>query len=619
MKLPLAVRAFLSTAFAALVFLLPAAGAQADAFGPQFQATVVGPPGDLNWHGEFSDIAYDAVLSRHLVVYIGSTTPHVGTTDGTDDVYGQFVNDAGERIGDPIRISNTSLGEEEYNPPSVIFNPATREYLVAWSRDTDETVHVQRVTAAGDRVGTPDEQISGSAGDVEALGLTRDSATGRYLVVWKGNSDPTGIAFGQLLAADGTEVGPNDFPFGGSVTSHVDDALGVAYNATDHQYLAVFRAQDAAGEYEIYGQLISADGAPIGPDDFRISHTGPDGNTDWRVTPPNVAWDAADDRYLVAWPGTATVSGVASDKQEMDIFGQMILPTGDQVGPDDFRISDMGPNGDPKFDAFRPRILWDPNQDQFLLTWHGDDNTPPQVDNESEIWGQWVKPEGVETGSNDFRISQDGPDGSTQFAANRPAVDYNSNSCDAMVVWGTGKIGNFGSVSEEKEVFGSRVSGAPCPPKPVTGTQKPGPKPGDCANAKTGNSKRNKLIGTPFGDILKGLAGNDRISGGKGNDCLYGGKGNDKLSGGSGKDKLFGSSGNDSLGGGTGNDKLSGGSGKDKLKGGKGKDTFSAGSGDDKVNSRDGVKETVNCGKGDDSAVVDKNDKVKGCESVKAR
>ena len=115
-----------------------------------------------------------------------------------------------------------------------------------------------------------------------------------------------------------------------------------------------------------------------------------------------------------------------------------------------------------------------------------------------------------------------------------------------------------------------------------------------------------------------GTDGNDTLDGGDGDDSLFGAGGNDKLKGGKGKDKLTGGDGNDSLDGGDGKDTLDGGKGKDKLTGGKDTNKYKAGASDDTVNARNGKKETVDCGSGKkDKATVDKNDKVKGCETVK--
>jgi Ca2+-binding RTX toxin-like protein len=117
------------------------------------------------------------------------------------------------------------------------------------------------------------------------------------------------------------------------------------------------------------------------------------------------------------------------------------------------------------------------------------------------------------------------------------------------------------------------------------------------------------LVGSAAKDTISAGGGNDTVDGGGGDDVIDGGAGNDTLKGGAGNDSLKGGAGNDSLDGGAGNDKLNGGAGVDKVKGG---------AGDDSINSRDGRKETVDCGAGSkDKLVGDKVDKARGCESVK--
>ena len=100
------------------------------------------------------------------------------------------------------------------------------------------------------------------------------------------------------------------------------------------------------------------------------------------------------------------------------------------------------------------------------------------------------------------------------------------------------------------------------------------PKPGPCANTFKGTNGPNKLTGSGFGDRLIGLGGADSLKGLGGDDCLDGGKG---------------------------------------------KDSFDAGAGNDKINSADGVKETVECGKGRDTVTADTSDKLKHCEVVKLK
>jgi hypothetical protein len=159
--------------------------------------------------------------------------------------------------------------------------------------------------------------------------------------------------------------------------------------------------------------------------------------------------------------------------------------------------------------------------------------------------------------------------------------------------------------------------------------------PGACTNPRIGTAAADVIIGTAAGDLIRGGNGNDSINGAAGDDCVFGDRGNDRLTGGTGKDRLSGSagrdrlsgsSGNDSLTGGASNDRLSGGSGNDRLIGGNGKDTitggrgrnrYSGGASSDKINSANGKKETVRCGKGSDSVRADTRDRLIGCERVR--
>jgi Bacterial Ig domain len=408
------------------------------------------------------------------VVFVASTVPETPATEvlkrggpqgGLDDIYGQLIDANGNPVGAAFRISPTSQDSDEFNPPTVVYNPDLNEFLVVW--DQGEEVFAQRVSAGGAVIGPVAPQIS-QAGvppseDIETQDIAWSHDGGRYLVIWKGNPDSTGHIFGQFVNADGTPAGATDFDFVGSSDVRVDDAIGLAYNATDKQFMMVARAKSAANEYEIYGQRVDLSGAQIGADDVRISHMGPDGDASYVVQPPDVVWNSRRDQFLVSWTGADNTPPLV--KGEVEVFGQLLGADGSFIGSR-IRISDMGPDGDTNYAAFRARLIYNPNADQYLATWHGDDNTPPQVDNELETWGQVLAADGTQVGTNDFRVSHDGTDGSVDSAANRPSVDYNSATCDYATVWNTGKIGDFGGVSEEREVFGSRISAPPCPPPP---------------------------------------------------------------------------------------------------------------------------------------------------------
>jgi hypothetical protein len=99
-----------------------------------------------------------------------------------------------------------------------------------------------------------------------------------------------------------------------------------------------------------------------------------------------------------------------------------------------------------------------------------------------------------------------------------------------------------------------------------------------------------KRVGTERNDVLRGTGRNDQLYGLGGADVLRGLAGNDLLDGGRGNDRLFG------------------GPGLDRLLGGPGDDT---------IYSVDSQRDSVNCARGRDNAVVDRRDRVAGCERVR--
>ena len=84
-------------------------------------------------------------------------------------------------------------------------------------------------------------------------------------------------------------------------------------------------------------------------------------------------------------------------------------------------------------------------------------------------------------------------------------------------------------------------------------------------------------------------------------DSLVGTCRGDRLSGGRGRDRIKGQAGNDELGDNGGRHCLIGGLGRDRL--------YAA----------DGRVDLVRCGRGGDTAVVDRRDRIHGCERVVLR
>jgi Ca2+-binding RTX toxin-like protein len=131
---------------------------------------------------------------------------------------------------------------------------------------------------------------------------------------------------------------------------------------------------------------------------------------------------------------------------------------------------------------------------------------------------------------------------------------------------------------------------------------------GSSALVQIGPSTNDHLLGTNAIDLIKGKKGNDVVLGRGDADCLEGGAGKDTLRGQGGKDVLRGNGGRDVLLGAADADRLNPGTGKDKVVGG---------GGNDRIDSVDGSRDVVSCGRGVDRAMADSHDQVaKSCEWV---
>ncbi len=156
----------------------------------------------------------------------------------------------------------------------------------------------------------------------------------------------------------------------------------------------------------------------LGTSDFRISHVGPDGDANFDALHPAVAYNDADHEFLVVWAGDDRIDG------EVEIYGQRLdAATGAFLG-DAFRISDMGPEGNPAFDAFTPAVAYNSAEHAYLVVWAGLDEANGPV----TLYGQRLEAAtGAEVGANDFRIAE--------AEARHPAVAYNRADNAYLVVW----------------------------------------------------------------------------------------------------------------------------------------------------------------------------------------
>jgi Ca2+-binding RTX toxin-like protein len=148
-------------------------------------------------------------------------------------------------------------------------------------------------------------------------------------------------------------------------------------------------------------------------------------------------------------------------------------------------------------------------------------------------------------------------------------------------------------------------------------------KPGDGASGENDNAHGDieTLVGSTFDDVLVGNDGDQSLFGNAGMDRADGLGGSDIVNGGTGDDELYGGDGDDRVEGSAGGDYLEGGAGEDIFEGDNVCETEPCTGDSDFIQARDGQADTVNCGVGADTAIVDSLDVVAqdtqhGCERI---
>ena len=224
----------------------------------------------------------------------------------------------------------------------------------------------------------------------------------------------------------------------------------MAHNNTRNDYLVVFSGEDtAAGAFDVFVQQLDDDGTELGTNDLKV------GTVPGVTFDTGIACNSVDDEYLVIFEGEGLAAG-----GDQDIFGQLLSHNASghviQAAPNDFRISDMGPNGVSTAEvAFGPTVAHNSLANEYLACWQGIDNRAP-FSGDQEIFCQLLDGNASAIEENDFRLSNAGGNGAG-FAVQGPAVAYNGTSLNShLVVW-TGTDNKDSQIAGESEVRGHVV------------------------------------------------------------------------------------------------------------------------------------------------------------------
>ena len=387
----------------------------------QFRISTMGPDcassSDLtcgNFPAKTPAVAYNSTNKEYLVVWSGEDNKN-GLVDNEVEIFARRINSATDALaGSQMRISHAGPdGSILYSAvrPDVAYNPDQNAYLLVWREDTNVSpllfnefvIFGQSLAADGSNAGTGAFRISSvgigdAAVDADHPRVVYNHAAGEYFGAWlEGTDGSSGLVGGEIyccrVGGSSASVLPNsqarisNLGPDGDTTNGVAD-LSVALDQTHNEYLVVWQGKTnkngmTPGKWEIFGQRVTAAGAEVGTDDFRITRTGGETDPTAQAQNPWVAYNPLADDFLVVFgadPGTAPLAA-----QEFEIFGQRLFNDGSSEG-NAFRISVMGGSGDTRFGAASPRVAYNRTSNEFLAAWQGNNNAT--VSAKQEIWGQ---------------------------------------------------------------------------------------------------------------------------------------------------------------------------------------------------------------------------------------
>ncbi|NOK57738.1 MAG: hypothetical protein GFH27_549287n42 [Chloroflexi bacterium AL-W] len=342
------------------------------------------------------DVTYNPITNEYMVVWANGDFRNPALAP-----YGIFAQRIDAATGDNVGVNNFRIDTPPSEPgyhvttPDVTYNSTMNEYLVVWRRYpvdkySESEMIGQRLAANGTRIGQPITSISDTT--LIDFDVAHHAITNEYMVVWSilPINNTTNIYAQRLDATTGAQVGTNDARISDmKQEDHYYSApdLAIVYNKTTDEYLVVWGGNTGQfSDYQIHGQRLSATGGEVGEDNFAISQiTSPNGL--YLTGPPAVAYNSPSNQYLVAW--TIGRFFHPMDDIEFELYGQLLDGrTGAEIGIDDVRISDMGPEGHPSYYADSPALASNEQNNEYIAIWQGEDNTGTLVEDEMEVFGQ---------------------------------------------------------------------------------------------------------------------------------------------------------------------------------------------------------------------------------------
>ena len=231
-------------------------------------------------------------------------------------IIGQRVRSDGALLGKTVTLSNIGCGNTAR--PTLAYNTVRDEYLLVWDNYNPTTTGTD-LDILGRRLGSSASPvsdvfvISSVAGRQWAASVAYNASHDEYLVAWTdGRVSDRVSVYGQRVKGDGSLAG-GELPIAtGIQTSYCP---GLAYNSADDQYLVTW---DDKLTQRFGSQVLRADGSTVGVSNTLGVATG-------TFVLSTAAYSASRHEYLAAW-SSATIASSNT------VQAQRISAAGDDIG-----------------------------------------------------------------------------------------------------------------------------------------------------------------------------------------------------------------------------------------------------------------------------------------------
>ena len=255
-------------------------------------------------------VAWCPINDKYLAVW------QDGRSGTSWDIYGQIVLANGQLQGGAVSLYASTWDDES---PAVAASSSTDQFMVTMVTETNAGTAppIRALTVTGGGAKSSPVVVRLAANGRWAPAVTWAPGPGEYLAVWSDGyygAEPDIMA--QRLRTDRQLTGGLLLV---CASRKGQERPQAAYDPANNRYLVVWQDFRSAQDYDVYGRLVAASGAPVGSE--VVIATAGLLNAD-----PAVAYNPAQNIYLVLW------QEIHAPGSGYDIYGQRVSSAGQLVG-----------------------------------------------------------------------------------------------------------------------------------------------------------------------------------------------------------------------------------------------------------------------------------------------